>query len=192
MNDPASSRTGTGCAIGCLIVLLLLCAAPVIFMLLIFAQVIGTVGVALFAALVPMLTVPLKLICSTGPLALSGVIIACCVLAAVLIPVITFVIWVIKRLQGTTISPKGWATALCLWLLALICTICCGAYAIWHLPRVVNSDWHSILEQAADSLESQMNVDVFDWDEAEQLLDSATVNPSEGLLEITDEDLKNI
>ena len=191
MNDPTSSRTGTGCATGCLIVLLLLCAAPVIFMLLIFAQVIGAVGVALFASIVPMLTIPLKLISTAGPLALSGVIIACCVLAAVLIPVITLIIWVIKVMQGTTISPKGWATALCLWLIALICTILCGAYAIWHLPSLVDSDWQSILEQAADSVEIRLN-ESLNLDQAEQMQDSISVDPSKGVLEITEEDLQNI
>lgn len=135
--------------------------------------------------------VPWKALSAAGPLTLSGIVLAGCILAAVVIPVVTAIIWVIKLLQGTTISGKGWATAICLWLIALLFAIISGAYALWHLPSVLDSDWPSILEQAADSIEAHM--DDLDWYDADQQSDSASsIDTSHGVLEITDEDLQNI
>lgn len=187
----STASAGAGCASGCLIALLLLCLLPIIFIILVVAQ---TMGAAFTATLVPLIVVPWKALAVGGPLAISGSVLACCVLAAVAIPVVTGIIWVIKLIQGTTISGKGWATALCLWLIALLFAIISGAFALWHLPKVVDSDWPSILEQAADSIEAHM--DDFDRYEPNQLPDStsidSSIDTSNGVLEITEEDLQNI
>ena len=99
-------------------------------------------------------------------------------LLSIVIPLVVLVIWLVRRRDGQTLSGKGWAMALVLWILSILGSLSFGAYAVWQLPLSGEGDWDEQLEEYMDTLEEK--------------LDSLTADPAEGVLEITEEDLTNV
>ena len=170
------TSSNSGCAKGCLFALvlfLLLTMVPMMVILtkVLLASVMG-IGVSLFA-------LPLATFISSGgfmPAAFAALVLFLC---SLVIPLLVLVIWLIRNRNGRTLSGKSWAFALILWLLCLIGSAFCGAYAIWNIPSVSEEGGlDEKIEQYIDSLGDT--------------LDSLMDRPSEGVLEITEEDVTNI
>jgi len=167
--------SGSGCGRGCLIALAVLAILTV-------SPVLVAIGISVIAIVfglgVTLFSIPLASFATseaTMPAAYAALVLF---LLSIVIPLVVLVIWLARRRDGQTLSGKGWAMALILWILSILGSLGFGAYAVWQLPLSGEGDWDDRLEEYMDTLE--------------QKLDSLTAEPSEGVLEITEEDLSNV
>jgi len=189
--------SGNAVVYGCFIALLILFGLPIVLVLIavLIALVCAALGVG--AASIPLVGVAFA-----DGLVNAGLVTIGCTLASILLPIIALSVWATRRNKGKE-QPKAafWIFMLILWIIAVVGMLTFGVYTSVRLENIDEEQVSQNIIQYLDSTGilpiDSASVDFYEQqldslDELDDVIEDRIERASEGVLEITDEDVTQI